>query len=168
MLPSLATWRAGAASWCDRTGDHCRSSMDSPASQLDFSHRRPGLHAGKRATARRRLTDAYAKSTRKSHRNRARRRASPKSLDCRVSRSKSAPLANAGVASYHPQDWSERGKGEDLRSLFLGLNNSLEVIEEAAFSRSSPPIQGIAMRPASRCRSRYATEVSTCKNCRRR
>ena len=43
----------------------------------------------------------------------------------------SAPLANAGVAYIILKDWSERGKGEDLLSLFTGLNKTLEQIEEA-------------------------------------
>ena len=34
----------------------------------------------------------------------------------------SSSLANAGVAYLILQEWSARGKGEDLRSLFAGLN----------------------------------------------
>jgi hydrophobic/amphiphilic exporter-1 (mainly G- bacteria), HAE1 family len=56
----------------------------------------------------------------------------------------SAPLANAGVAYIILDDWSERGKGEDLRSLFLGLNKSLDEIEDARILvLPPPPIQGI-------------------------
>jgi HAE1 family hydrophobic/amphiphilic exporter-1 len=56
----------------------------------------------------------------------------------------SAPLANAGVAYIILKDWSERGKGEDLRSLFVGLNESLEEIDEARILVvPPPPIQGI-------------------------
>jgi HAE1 family hydrophobic/amphiphilic exporter-1 len=56
----------------------------------------------------------------------------------------SAPLANAGVAYVILDDWSERGKGEDLRSLFLGLNKSMAAIEDAnILVLPPPPIQGI-------------------------
>ena len=56
----------------------------------------------------------------------------------------SAPLANAGVAYIILKDWSERGKGEDLRSLFVGLNKSMEEIDEARILVvPPPPIQGI-------------------------
>jgi HAE1 family hydrophobic/amphiphilic exporter-1 len=34
----------------------------------------------------------------------------------------SSSLANAGVAYLILKEWSARGKGEDLRSLFVGLN----------------------------------------------
>ena len=34
----------------------------------------------------------------------------------------SSSLANAGVAYLILKPWSERGPGEDLRSLFVGLN----------------------------------------------
>ena len=43
----------------------------------------------------------------------------------------SAPLANAGVAYIMLKDWGERGKGEDLLSLYVGLNKSLDAIEDA-------------------------------------
>ena len=43
----------------------------------------------------------------------------------------SATLANAGVAYIMLKDWSERGKGEDLLSLFKTLNATLATIEEA-------------------------------------
>jgi hydrophobic/amphiphilic exporter-1 (mainly G- bacteria), HAE1 family len=56
----------------------------------------------------------------------------------------SSPLANAGVGYIILNDWSERGKGEDLLSLFLGLNKTLEQIEEARILvLPPPPIQGI-------------------------
>jgi HAE1 family hydrophobic/amphiphilic exporter-1 len=56
----------------------------------------------------------------------------------------SSPLANAGVAYIILNDWSERGKGEDLISLYLGLNRSLDQIEEArTLVLPPPPIQGI-------------------------
>jgi hydrophobic/amphiphilic exporter-1 (mainly G- bacteria), HAE1 family len=53
-------------------------------------------------------------------------------------------LANAGVAYIILKDWSERGKGQDLLSLFTGLNVSLGAIEEARILvMPPPPIQGI-------------------------
>jgi HAE1 family hydrophobic/amphiphilic exporter-1 len=56
----------------------------------------------------------------------------------------SSSLANAGVAYIVLKDWSERGKGEDLRSLFVGLNEKLSTIEEARILViPPPPIQGI-------------------------
>ena len=42
------------------------------------------------------------------------------------------------------KEWSARGKGEDLRSLFVGLNEKLSVISEARMLViPPPPIQGI-------------------------
>jgi hydrophobic/amphiphilic exporter-1 (mainly G- bacteria), HAE1 family len=56
----------------------------------------------------------------------------------------SAPLANAGVAYIILKPWSERGAGEDLRSLFVGLNAALGAVEEArTIVVPPPPIQGI-------------------------
>jgi HAE1 family hydrophobic/amphiphilic exporter-1 len=56
----------------------------------------------------------------------------------------SATLANAGVAYIILKPWSERGAGEDLLSLYLGLNRSLGAIEEASTLVVPPPaIQGI-------------------------
>ena len=56
----------------------------------------------------------------------------------------SSSLANAGVAYLMLKDWSERGPGQDLRSLFVGLNAKLAVIEEArVLVIPPPPIQGI-------------------------
>jgi len=53
-------------------------------------------------------------------------------------------LANGGVAYIILKDWSERGRGEDLRSLFIELNRSLATIEEArTLVLPPPPIQGI-------------------------
>ncbi len=53
-------------------------------------------------------------------------------------------LANGGVAYIILKDWSERGAGQDLRSLFLGLNQSLGAIEDArTLVLPPPPIQGI-------------------------
>lgn len=56
----------------------------------------------------------------------------------------SSSLANAGVAYLILKDWSARGAGEDLRSLFTSLNEKLSAIEEARILViSPPPIQGI-------------------------
>jgi HAE1 family hydrophobic/amphiphilic exporter-1 len=56
----------------------------------------------------------------------------------------SASLANAGVAYIILKPWAERGAGEDLRSLYLGLNQSLGAIEDArTLVVPPPPIQGI-------------------------
>jgi hydrophobic/amphiphilic exporter-1 (mainly G- bacteria), HAE1 family len=56
----------------------------------------------------------------------------------------SAPLANAGVAYIILKPWSERGAGEDLLSLYVGLNRSLGEIEDArTLVVPPPPIQGI-------------------------
>jgi HAE1 family hydrophobic/amphiphilic exporter-1 len=56
----------------------------------------------------------------------------------------SSSLANAGVAYLVLKEWSERGPGQDLRSLFVGLNEKLSVIEEARILViPPPPIQGI-------------------------
>src|SRR5213080_1493675 len=56
----------------------------------------------------------------------------------------SSSLANAGVAYLILKEWSARGPGEDLRSLFVGLNEKLSVIEQARILVvPPPPIQGI-------------------------
>ena len=56
----------------------------------------------------------------------------------------SSSLANAGVAYLILKEWSERGAGEDLRSLFVGLNAKLSAIPEARILViPPPPIQGI-------------------------
>src|SRR6201989_621229 len=56
----------------------------------------------------------------------------------------SSSLANAGVAYLILKEWSARGPGQDLRSLFVGLNAKLSVIEEARMLVvPPPPIQGI-------------------------
>jgi hydrophobic/amphiphilic exporter-1 (mainly G- bacteria), HAE1 family len=53
-------------------------------------------------------------------------------------------LANAGVAYVVLKDWSERGKGEDLRSLFQQFNRDFAAIEQARIVVfPPPPIQGI-------------------------
>jgi HAE1 family hydrophobic/amphiphilic exporter-1 len=56
----------------------------------------------------------------------------------------SASLANAGVAYIMLKDWSERGKGQDLLSLYTGLNAKLASIEDGSVMvLPPPPIQGI-------------------------
>ena len=56
----------------------------------------------------------------------------------------SSSLANAGVAYLILKEWSARGAGEDLRSLFVGLNEKMSTIEEARILViPPPPIQGI-------------------------
>jgi HAE1 family hydrophobic/amphiphilic exporter-1 len=56
----------------------------------------------------------------------------------------SATLSSAGVAYLILKDWGERGKGQDLLSLFTGLNRTLEQIEDARIIvLPPPPIQGI-------------------------
>src|SRR5499427_3979146 len=53
-------------------------------------------------------------------------------------------LANAGVAYVVLKDWSERGKGEDLLSLFQQFNRDFAAIEQARIVVfPPPPIQGI-------------------------
>jgi hydrophobic/amphiphilic exporter-1 (mainly G- bacteria), HAE1 family len=56
----------------------------------------------------------------------------------------SASLANAGVAYIILKPWSERGAGEDLLSLYNGLNRSLgEILEARTLAVPPPPIQGV-------------------------
>jgi HAE1 family hydrophobic/amphiphilic exporter-1 len=56
----------------------------------------------------------------------------------------SSSLANAGVAYLVLKEWSARGPGQDLRSLFVGLNEKMAAIPEARILViPPPPIQGI-------------------------
>ena len=56
----------------------------------------------------------------------------------------SSSLANAGVAYLILKEWSARGEGQDLRSLFVGLNEKMSDIKEARILViPPPPIQGI-------------------------
>jgi HAE1 family hydrophobic/amphiphilic exporter-1 len=56
----------------------------------------------------------------------------------------SATLANAGVAYVILKDWSKRGKGEDLRSIYMNLTRQLQAVQSAAtFVLVPPAIQGI-------------------------
>ena len=55
-----------------------------------------------------------------------------------------SPLANAGVAYIILKDWSQRGKGEDLASLYATLNNRLSDMQDGrVMVLPPPPIQGI-------------------------
>jgi HAE1 family hydrophobic/amphiphilic exporter-1 len=56
----------------------------------------------------------------------------------------SASLANAGVAYVTFKDWSQRGAGQDLRSLYLALTKAMDQIVAAQTVVLIPPaIQGI-------------------------
>jgi len=56
----------------------------------------------------------------------------------------SASLANAGVSYITLKPWSERGKGQDLLSLFLGMNRAMQEVEDArVLVVPPPPIQGV-------------------------
>src|SRR5207237_1356985 len=56
----------------------------------------------------------------------------------------SASLANAGVAYVTLKPWSERGKGQDLLSLFLGMNRTMgDVMDARVLVVPPPPIQGV-------------------------
>jgi HAE1 family hydrophobic/amphiphilic exporter-1 len=56
----------------------------------------------------------------------------------------SASLANAGVAYVTLKPWSERGKGQDLLSLFLGMNRAMgDVLDARVLVVPPPPIQGV-------------------------
>jgi HAE1 family hydrophobic/amphiphilic exporter-1 len=56
----------------------------------------------------------------------------------------SASLANAGVAYVTLKPWSQRGSGQDLLSLFTGMNQSMQqVVDARVLVVPPPPIQGI-------------------------
>lgn len=56
----------------------------------------------------------------------------------------SASLANAGVAYVMLKDWSVRGKGEDLASLYKTMNDRLSNLDDGSvLVLPPPPIQGI-------------------------
>src|SRR4051794_15345275 len=56
----------------------------------------------------------------------------------------SSSLSNAGVAYIVLKEWSARGPGQDLRSLFVALNAKLSAVSEArVLVVPPPPIQGI-------------------------
>jgi len=56
----------------------------------------------------------------------------------------SASLANAGVAYVTLKPWSQRGKGQDLLSLFVGMNQAMQgVMDARVLVVPPPPIQGV-------------------------
>src|SRR4029077_6600110 len=56
----------------------------------------------------------------------------------------SASLANAGVAYVTLKPWSERGKGQDLLSLFVGMNRAMQQgMDARVLVVPPPPIQGV-------------------------
>src|SRR5947209_10175397 len=56
----------------------------------------------------------------------------------------SASLANAGVAYVTLKPWSERGNGQDLLSLFIGMNRAMQdVMDARVLVVPPPPIQGV-------------------------
>jgi HAE1 family hydrophobic/amphiphilic exporter-1 len=58
----------------------------------------------------------------------------------------SASLANAGIMYLNLKDWGERGRGQDLRSIYLGLTKKLAEIQDAsALVLVPPPIQGLGL-----------------------
>ena len=58
----------------------------------------------------------------------------------------SASLANAGIVYLMLKDWSERGKGEDLLSIYDNLNQKLANFQDAAtLVLVPPPIQGLGL-----------------------
>jgi HAE1 family hydrophobic/amphiphilic exporter-1 len=55
-----------------------------------------------------------------------------------------ASLANAGIGYLILKEWSKRGQGEDLRTLFVRLTAALNAVEDARILvLPPPPIQGI-------------------------
>jgi HAE1 family hydrophobic/amphiphilic exporter-1 len=56
----------------------------------------------------------------------------------------SASLSSAGVSYVTLKPWSERGKGQDLMSLFVGMNKAMEEVTDArVLVVPPPPIQGV-------------------------
>ena len=56
----------------------------------------------------------------------------------------SASLSSAGVAYVTLKPWSQRGKGQDLLSLFIGMNRAMgEVADARVLVVPPPPIQGV-------------------------
>ena len=57
-----------------------------------------------------------------------------------------ASLANAGIVYLMLKDWSKRGKGEDLRSIYNSLSARLADYQEAkTMVIVPPPIQGLGL-----------------------
>ncbi len=58
----------------------------------------------------------------------------------------SASLANAGIMYLNLKDWNERGRGEDLRSIYQALTRKLAEVQEAStLVLIPPPIQGLGL-----------------------
>src|SRR6201999_4433640 len=56
----------------------------------------------------------------------------------------SASLSSAGVAYVTLKPWSERGKGQDLLSLFISMNKTMDAVTDArVLVVPPPPIQGV-------------------------
>src|SRR6476620_1925313 len=56
----------------------------------------------------------------------------------------SASLSSAGVTYVTLKPWSQRGKGQDLLSLFVGMNRAMQDVTEArVLVVPPPPIQGV-------------------------
>jgi hydrophobic/amphiphilic exporter-1 (mainly G- bacteria), HAE1 family len=58
----------------------------------------------------------------------------------------SASLANAGIVYVMLKDWSERARGEDLRTIYASLSRKLAELQDAAtLVLIPPPIQGLGL-----------------------
>ena len=58
----------------------------------------------------------------------------------------SASLANAGIVYLTLKDWSERGKSESLKNIYLGLSKQLAQLQDAStMVLIPPPIQGLGL-----------------------
>jgi hydrophobic/amphiphilic exporter-1 (mainly G- bacteria), HAE1 family len=58
----------------------------------------------------------------------------------------SASLANAGIIYFVLKDWGERGKGEDLKSIYLTFSKKLAQFQDAGtLVLVPPPIQGLGL-----------------------
>jgi HAE1 family hydrophobic/amphiphilic exporter-1 len=56
----------------------------------------------------------------------------------------SASLSSAGVSYVTLKPWSQRGKGQDLLSLFIGMNKAMDAVTDArVLVVPPPPIQGV-------------------------
>ena len=56
----------------------------------------------------------------------------------------SASLSSAGVSYVTLKPWSQRGPGQDLLSLFVGMNKAMEAVTDArVLVVPPPPIQGV-------------------------
>lgn len=58
----------------------------------------------------------------------------------------SASLANAGMTYVMLKDWGQRGRGQDLRSIYANLSRQLAHVQDAAtLVLVPPPIQGLGL-----------------------